>query len=82
MNGGLLIPSNVVFGYRPEFLTAPIRGLPADTLRVRRRVRADNIMSVFAKTPRGVFHYRRFLIEDGVINITEDTFAGGNVTNQ
>jgi hypothetical protein len=53
----------VVWGCEKRFLNAPITNLPTDTIKVRRRFRANHIAEAFVQTPKALARYK--LAPDG-----------------
>lgn len=51
---------NLVWGSGVALETIPIVNLPIDTKRVRRRIRNNDLMFVFIKTPTAI---RRYMVE-------------------
>lgn len=45
--------TSVLYGIAPHFIDAPIVNLPANTVKVRRRIRAHEMAQVFVKTDDG-----------------------------
>lgn len=55
----------VCWGFDPRWESLPIINVPADALRVKRRLRHGEFASVVVKTPRGV--------QRGILRVTEES---------
>ena len=53
-----ILGRRVIWGMDLQWAEAPIANLPPDTIRVRRRFRADKPLVVFVRTPAGVTAHR------------------------
>jgi hypothetical protein len=67
----------VAFGWRPDWIDCPISNLPADTLRVWRRIRAGEIARAFVRRPGAVEKW--MLAPDGERSLKLLILEGVNV---